>query len=117
MSGVDNEAVRHDVGGWISGPSGDTRPAPAGPYGTRAQAFAMPAVRAAYDAAHAASRRGVLAERNHRMLCEALTAAGVELGDYDHRIVQWLAGWEPEVCAVIAGLIERASAAGQGGAS
>jgi hypothetical protein len=33
---------------------------------------------------------------SHRLLCEALAAAGVELGAYDHQIVQWLAGWEPQ---------------------
>jgi hypothetical protein len=32
----------------------------------------------------------------------------VELGAYDHRILVWLAGWEPTICAVIAGLITRA---------
>jgi hypothetical protein len=42
-----------------------------------------------------------------------LTAAlsGVELGDWDKRIIEWLAGWEPSTVAVVCGLITRARAA------
>lgn len=47
-----------------------------------------------------------------RLLEGACGAAGVKLGAYDHRILVWLAGWEPQMCAVIAGLITRASRAG-----
>jgi hypothetical protein len=86
-----------------------------GPYETEREVRELPAVRAIYEAARASHRRGVLSEGNHRMLCEALTAVGVELGGYDHRIVIWLAGWEPQTCAVVAGLITRARVAGQGG--
>lgn len=50
----------------------------------------------------------VSAEGNRRLLEEACTATGVRLGAYDHRILLWLAGWEPSTCAVIAGLITRA---------
>jgi hypothetical protein len=39
----------------------------------------------------------------------------VKLGAFDHRIVLWLAGWEPSTCAVIAGLIARAHEAGATG--
>jgi hypothetical protein len=81
-----------------------------GPFQTEAQARSIPAVREAYDAAH--ERRGELARHNHRMLCTALTGAGVDVGEYDHRIIIWLAGWEPQMCAVLAGLITRASKAG-----
>jgi len=49
---------------------------------------------------------------SHRLLCAELTAAGVDFGAYDHRIVAWLAGWEPHTCAVVAGLITRAHQAG-----
>jgi hypothetical protein len=52
---------------------------------------------------------------SHRLLCEALSAAGVDLGAFDHQVVTWLAGWEPQVCAVIAGLITRAHQAGKAG--
>lgn len=34
------------------------------------------------------------------------------VGAFDARILAWLAGWEPETCAVIAGLVTRAHAAG-----
>ncbi|HYB16157.1 MAG TPA: hypothetical protein VEF71_11890 [Streptosporangiaceae bacterium] len=49
-----------------------------------------------------------IAGRNHRLLCQALAAAGVELGAWDHQIVTWLAGWEPSTVAVIAGWVARA---------
>src|SRR6266700_927094 len=67
-----------------------------GPYETEAEARAAAAC--VYAAAHASSRRGVMTEQNHRLLCEAIGAAGTELGTYDHRIILWLAGWEPQVC-------------------
>ena len=90
-----------------------TPPGPTGPFESERQAWETPAVRAVYEAFDAAPRQGGMDEPNHRLLCEALTAAGVELGAYDHRIVRWLAGWEPETCAVIAGLVSRAHAAGE----
>ena len=45
-----------------------------------------------------------------RLLEDACTVAGVQLGAYDQRILRWLAGWEPATCAVVAGLISRAHA-------
>jgi hypothetical protein len=88
------------------------RPEVTGPFETAVQVRELPAVRAIYDAMHASTHRGIMAERGHRLLDEACTAAGVELGAYDHRILVWLAGFEPEPCAVVAGLITRAAAAG-----
>lgn len=85
----------------------------AGPFQSEAQALGVPAVREAYEAARQSSRRGMMSARNHRMLCKALTDAGVDVGEYDHRIIAWLAGWEPQTCVVIAGLITRASKAGR----
>lgn len=43
-----------------------------------------------------------------------LTAAlyGIELGAYDQRIIEWLAGWEPSTVAVLCGLLRRARATG-----
>jgi hypothetical protein len=35
--------------------------------------------------------------------------AGVEVGPYDQRILDWLTGWEPQTVEVIAALIERAA--------
>ena len=83
-----------------------------GPFETERQARETPAVQAVYAAFDAAPRQGGMGEPNHKLLCEAISAAGVELGAHDHRIVRWLAGWEPETCAVIAGLVSRAHAAG-----
>jgi hypothetical protein len=80
----------------------------------------LPIVRAVYDAMHVsrlpAHHRGVGAERNHRLLCEALSVAGVELGAYDRRIVEWLAGWEPSAVVVVCGFISRAAPAARDGA-
>jgi hypothetical protein len=42
-------------------------------------------------------------------LRDTLTAAGVELGTYDMRIVNWLAGWEWGTLAVIASWVARAA--------
>jgi hypothetical protein len=84
-----------------------------GPVETERDALQLPQVQDIYDAARATrGRRSVMAECSHQMLCEALAAAGVELGAYDHRIVTWLAGYEPQAVAVIAGWIERAHQAG-----
>ena len=66
-----------------------------GPFETEGEARSAPEVRAAYEAAHSSPRRGVMTEHNHRMLCEAAEAAGAVLGAYDHRILSWLAGYEP----------------------
>jgi hypothetical protein len=48
----------------------------------------------------------------HKLLEDACGAAGVELGAFDHRILLWLAGWEPSTVAVLAGLISRAHESG-----
>jgi hypothetical protein len=71
-------------------PSRVSRGGGSGPYDTEAQA------------------RGVLGEGNRRLLRSALDAAGVDLGAYDHAIVDWLAGYEPATVAVIASWISRA---------
>jgi len=88
-----------------------------GPFQTEAEALAHPEVRAIYDAMHATLRRGVGDEENLRLLERACEAVGLTLGGYDRRILRWLAGWEAQMCAVVAGLITRAAghalAAGQ----
>ena len=48
------------------------------------------------------------------MLTGACDEAGIEVGAYDARILHWLAGWEPQIVAVVAGLITRAHEAGKG---
>jgi len=82
-----------------------------GPFETERQARELPAVQAVYDAMRAQppSTRGAMARGGHQLLEDACTAAGVDLGAFDHRILLWLAGFEPETCAVIAGLISRAA--------
>jgi hypothetical protein len=79
-----------------------------GPYETEQQVRELPAVRAIYDAMYAGRRHGVMGELGYRLLDEACEAASVKVGAYDYRILTWLAGLEPETCAVIAGLITRA---------
>jgi hypothetical protein len=83
-----------------------------GPFETSQQARDVPAVRAIYDAMHASHRRGVMGERGYQLLSQACEAADVEVGAYDHHILVWLAGFKPETCAVVAGLITRAHEAG-----
>ena len=96
--------------------AGDAELFASGPFETERQAAELSEVRAIYEAMHASKRRGVMGERSRQLLDEACTAAGVELGAYDKVILDWLAGWTPEICAVVAGLISRAHAAGQDGA-
>jgi hypothetical protein len=80
---------------------------------TEQQARELPAVRAVWAAFDADPGPGKLYPHNEAMLLQACAAAGVTLGAFDRRILGWLAGWEPTTCAVIAGLITRAAAAGQ----
>ena len=42
----------------------------------------------------------------------AAECAGIQLGTYDWRIIEWLANYEPATVAVICGLISRARQAG-----
>ena len=50
------------------------------------------------------------AVQSELLLVRACESAGVTLGDYDRRILAWVAGFEDSTCAVIAGLISRARA-------
>jgi hypothetical protein len=79
---------------------------PRGPYGTEREVTDAIGL-AQWDA-------GDYTECNAARLSEATTAAGVELGPYDQRILRWLAGWEPQTVEVIAALIERAAQRGKG---
>jgi hypothetical protein len=80
-----------------------------GPFESESEARNTPAVRAVYAAFDAGPGQGRMQAPNHRMLEQACEAAGVTLGAYDHRILLWLAGWEPQTCAVVAGMISRAA--------
>jgi len=85
----------------------------AGPFETERQALDTPAVRAVYTAFEAAPGQGRMQPPNLAMLRAACEGADIELGAYDLRILAWLAGWEPQVCAVVAGLITRARSHGE----
>jgi hypothetical protein len=82
---------------------------PAGPFDTDAQVRALAAVRAVFEAFDADPGAGRMAPHCLRLLEDACAAAGVTLGAYDRGILRWLAGWGPETCAVVAGLITRAA--------
>ena len=83
-----------------------------GPFETEQQVRELPAVQAIYRAFRADPGPGRMAPHTHQMLIGACVAASVELGAFDRRILLWMSGWEPETCAVIAGLISRAHDAG-----
>jgi hypothetical protein len=79
---------------------------PDGPFATEREAHA-----AALAAISPDSGRVILSRTQNRLLFErACEAAGVELGPYDLRILDWLANYEDSTCAVIAGLVARAAA-------
>jgi hypothetical protein len=102
----------------LDAPAATPRPATPGPLETEQQARALPAVRAVYEAFDRDPGVGKMAPHNFLMLVNACEAAGVGLGSpasYDRQILAWLAGWEPATCAVVAGLITRAHAAGRDG--
>jgi hypothetical protein len=79
-----------------------------GPYETEEQALAASAVKAVYRA----YRAGItsLHDGSVDLLLSACEKAGVVLGAYDRRILIWLAGFEPQAAAVVAGIINRAAA-------
>jgi hypothetical protein len=79
--------------------------APAGPFETADEARELPEVRAICET-WAPGRR--LADGAHRLLCHALCDAGVSLGAYDQALTAWIAGFEPQVVAVIASWVTRA---------
>jgi len=95
-------------------PAQDDKTGPAAatttPYETERQATA--AVAGIYANCELSNQRGVMGEANLAFLRESCDQAGVALGAFDTRILAWLAGWEPETCAVVAGLVTRAYAAG-----
>jgi hypothetical protein len=84
-----------------------------GPYETSDEVRRLPAVRAVYDTMHVAPGRGAGKDECERLLRDACEEAGVTLGAYDARIIRWLANWDPETCAVVAGWVTRAFEAGK----
>ncbi len=55
---------------------------------------------------------GSMTTSNIKDLLDACGSAGVMVGSYDIEVIQWIGGFEPSTCAVIAGLIGRAHSAG-----
>jgi len=55
---------------------------------------------------------GELADKAERLAALGRALAGVELGAYDRRILEWLAGWDLSVVATVLSLLYRARAAG-----
>ena len=82
-----------------------------GPFETERQARA-----AAHEVVRPEAGWSILHESQNLIVLErACEAAGIELGVYDRRIMEWLTGFEDSACAVVAGLIARAHAAGKPG--
>jgi hypothetical protein len=84
-----------------------------GPFESEREVRKTAAVRSVYESFDRDHGPGRMTGPCHRILDEACTAAGVELGAYDHCIMLWLASFGPVECAVVAGLITRARAAGE----
>ena len=79
-----------------------------GPFETEGEALATPAVQAvyrAYDVGITSLRDGAA-----DLMLSACERAEVTLGAYDRRILVWLAGFEPQAAAAVAGVIVRAAA-------
>lgn len=92
-------------------------PDPFGPYRSELDALAEPMPREV-TALHGAGRvrsgdpDRLVRDTVLRHLLAACEAAGVEVGAFDRRILDWLAGWETSTCQVLIGLISRAHAGG-----
>ncbi|HMG62820.1 MAG TPA: hypothetical protein VK599_07720 [Streptosporangiaceae bacterium] len=79
-----------------------------GPYDSERQARA-----AAHSVVPPEGGRSILRLAQCRELLDlACEAAGVETGEYDKRILDWIAGFEDSACMVFAGLVARAYEAG-----
>lgn len=75
-----------------------------GPYDTYRQA-----ADAAHDIISPGGGSSILTpEQNRQLIGQALEAAGVTCGQYDDKIIGWLASLEDATCMVIAGLVTRA---------
>jgi hypothetical protein len=83
-----------------------------GPYNTESATYTSPLYRAWRDMP--VQRDGGQAARDLQFdhLTQACKAAGVELGEYDTRILRWLAAYETASVQVVIGVIGRAYAAG-----
>lgn len=88
-----------------------------GPYGTEREVRRepMPLAVAALHAAglvRSGDPDGLVRRAQMSALVEACEAAGVALGGYDLRVLDWLAGWESTTVQVVADVIRRAGSGG-----
>jgi hypothetical protein len=88
-----------------------------GPYETEEQALAEPMPRevaALHDAGLVRTGDPDRLVRNAvwRHLAGSCEAAGVVLGTFDRRTLDWLCGWEPSTAQVLIGVVTRAHVAG-----
>jgi hypothetical protein len=79
-----------------------------GPYDTEQQTRTEPMPTAVRSAARSDPGLASILALDH--MVGACADAGVELGTYDRRILEWLAGLEPATVQVVIGLITRAAA-------
>lgn len=84
-----------------------------GPYETESEALAGPLyqeIRALRDSGliRSGDPNRLVHGTQLRYLEAACAEAGVELGAFDRKILEWLAGWEASTVQVVVGLIERA---------
>jgi hypothetical protein len=77
-----------------------------GPFETADEARELPEVRAIYGSL---APGGHLSDGARQLLRQALDDAGVSLGAYDRALTAWIAGFEPQVVAVIARWVTRAA--------
>ena len=87
-----------------------------GPFDSEDEVLADAGVQQIY-ARMRASREFRMQDGSAALIFTACALAGVELGGYDVRIIRWVAGFEPQSSAVIAGLITRAAAGKQDAAA
>ncbi|HEY4418578.1 MAG TPA: hypothetical protein VGN22_03620 [Pseudonocardia sp.] len=87
-----------------------------GPYETEVDALDGPLYREVHELHEPGRYRNeaighVVAATQFRHLKLACAEAGVELGAFDRKILEWLSGYEASTVQVIIGLISRAGAA------
>jgi hypothetical protein len=82
-----------------------------GPFSSEDDVWALRAMREILDASRAATAPGVLAQGCRALHDGACEGASVDVGKYERVSLDWLAGIEPPICALVAGLTGRVRAA------
>jgi hypothetical protein len=86
-----------------------SQPGQLGPYHSERDTYTTPLL---VDTGLDTPEGGVYSALNRIALLTAIRDAGVKLGDFDVRVVEWLCGLEPSTVQVVIGLIGRAHEAG-----